>query len=197
MLNKEEIHEYFVRQREPRYADPVNRSEFLAEFMKDVPKDCKIVEIGCNLGRNLNYLYSIGYKNLTGVEISPNAVELMNELYDVKWKVINKPIEDCIKSLDADCYITMACLEHLHPESEWIFDEMKKAKYIITIEDEIHDTDKHCARNYGDIFKGQVAEYRFKDSVVLDPSFVARLFVSGDKAEKVKKAGKPKVKKVK
>lgn len=174
------IHSYWRTQRDIKYKEPIKRSEYLYNFIKDiVPKNSHIVELGCNLGRNLNYLYGEGYTNLTGVEISANSIEQMKQIYNVKWAVINSPIEDCIKELKADCYITMAVLEHIHPESEWMFKEMSKAKYIVTIEDELHDGARHRARKYDKIFNNQIKGEQFKDTNIFDPSFVARLFKCG------------------
>lgn len=48
----------------------VGRSHFLLKIMKKyVEPQMKIMEIGYNVGRNLNYLFKAGYKNLAGVEI--------------------------------------------------------------------------------------------------------------------------------
>ena len=39
-----------------------------------VKKENSILEVGCNVGRNLNHLWNAGYKNLNGIEISEIAV---------------------------------------------------------------------------------------------------------------------------
>jgi SAM-dependent methyltransferase len=49
----------------------LRRSKYLYEVIsKHFTTDVKILELGSNVGRNLNYLYERGYKNLTGVEIA-------------------------------------------------------------------------------------------------------------------------------
>ena len=56
------------------YADvDENRGENIINSFKNInlSKNSTILEMGCNVGRNLNYLYKNGYKNLTGVEICP------------------------------------------------------------------------------------------------------------------------------
>ena len=48
-------------------------------------------------------------------------------------------IEDRIKDMErCDLVFTMAVLEHIHLDSEWVFSEMARIakKYLITIEDE-------------------------------------------------------------
>ena len=184
---KKELHKFW-RQDSPQgndpeaYTAPIQRSEFLYNFIKDViPTTAVICELGCNVGRNLNYLYSHGYTNLIGVEISSRACELMKQEYDVKWEVINKPVEEAIEDIKCDCYFTMAVLEHIPTASEWIFEEMKKAKWIVTIEDELHgqdDTRRHFKRNYKNVFsdKKQIKQENCANNGMQDPAFMARMF---------------------
>ena len=43
------------------------RSQFLVDLIKGyVEPNAKILEIGCNVGRNLNYLFNAGYTKLGG-----------------------------------------------------------------------------------------------------------------------------------
>jgi hypothetical protein len=77
----------------------------------------------------------------------------------------------------------MAVLEHIHPDSEWLFGRLAQMaqKCLITIEDEVHATQRHCPRNYRNVFEPlglkQVEEQKCPDSALLDDSFVARVFV--------------------
>lgn len=71
----------FWRQRRPDGNVPqdylhTRRSEFLSATMDDLPRSARI-EVGCNVGRNLAYLHDHGYRDLSGIEISPHAVELL------------------------------------------------------------------------------------------------------------------------
>jgi len=64
------------------YIYPVERSKFLLKFIKRYADfQASILEIGCNVGRNLNYLFNAGYKELGGVEISQEALDLMKKTY--------------------------------------------------------------------------------------------------------------------
>lgn len=115
-----------------------------------------ILEIGCNVGQNLNYLFSAGFDKLTGIEISEDAVVLMKKSYPrmaKNAKIINKPVEDAIgtfKENEFDIVFTMAVLEHIHPDSDFIFPEMARItnRYLITIEDERWVSWRHFPRNY-------------------------------------------------
>ncbi len=50
----------------------------LNELMELVPdKQTSILDMGCNVGRHLNYLYQQGYRNLRGVDFSGRAIEDM------------------------------------------------------------------------------------------------------------------------
>src|SRR4051794_25163727 len=43
------------------YINHVHRSEVLADLIADLPKDARILEVGCNVGRNLAYLHDSGW----------------------------------------------------------------------------------------------------------------------------------------
>ncbi|HBE73717.1 MAG TPA: class I SAM-dependent methyltransferase [candidate division Zixibacteria bacterium] len=154
------------------------RSEYLVNLVKNTGgKNDSILEIGCNVGRNLNCLRKNGYVRLSGIEISENAVKYMKdhypELYD-SVTIHNVAIENVIKKfndLEYDVVFTMAVLEHLHWDSEWVMKEIARIskKAIITIEDEKTMGWKHFGRNYKNIFE----EYGFKQ--VLEDTNIADL----------------------
>jgi len=138
-----------------------DRSAFFLKQMEEITDtDVRILEIGCNAGRNLNSLYKAGYKNLTGIEISGPAIEALKNSFPEmasQITVINNSIEGSITDLgdnQFDLIFTMAVLEHIPSESEWIFPHFVRItkKYIITIEDEKSISWKHYPRNYQKIF---------------------------------------------
>lgn len=53
----------------------VNREQMNTEFLKNIPKDAKILEVGCNVGAQLQILQKMGFTNLYGIEIQWYAVE--------------------------------------------------------------------------------------------------------------------------
>lgn len=165
------------------YAMHLWRSFFLADIMHDkIPGDTKIVEIGSGIGRNLSILHEVGYKNLAGIE--PNKQSLVigeSKLYQPHWKITNKFVQDCIKDMDAECYISMAVLMHIHPDHDWVFEEIAKAKYLVTIEME-KGTEGYAfihPRNYKEIFKDH--EVLHEEKVMLDKSqmYEARVYKKG------------------
>ena len=144
------------------YVNGIPRSQFLVEIINAyADKNESILEIGCNVGRNLNCLYESGYTNLYGIEINPKAVSKMKEVYPYmadKAFVYNFPIETIIPYLidnQFDIVFSMAVLMHLPWESNWVFPEIARItnKVLITIEEENQKSALQFNRNYGEVFK--------------------------------------------
>ena len=53
-------------------------------------KDDSILDLGCNSGRHLNYLYNHGYKNLNGVDIMKSALDTFDKLFLIVLKLQTK-----------------------------------------------------------------------------------------------------------
>ena len=132
------------------------RSRYLVDLVKAHTADNPaILEIGSNVGRNLNHLWQAGYKNLYGVEINAAAVALGVEKFPARPTMYIGPIEEHIKELpNFDLIYSMCVLMHIHPDSVWVFDEIaKRTNLIITIEDEVGTSDWKWPRNYQEIFE--------------------------------------------
>ena len=118
-----------------------------------------ILEIGCNVGRNLIMLYFAQYSNLAAIEISHEAICLMRKTFpasmnfDIKAGAVEERIYD-IRDSSFDIVFTMAVLQHLPSESEHVFAELARVcdKYLITIEDEKHKSWRHFPRRYDTVF---------------------------------------------
>lgn len=189
--SKDELQKYW-RNSDKMNTDPSNylhgseRSEYLVSLVKQHAKpDASILELGCNVGRNLNHLWKEGYHNLSGVEINPEALKMMKQNFpEMQVIAYEGSIEDRIKELrEYDLVFTMAVLEHIHRDSEWVFSEMaRKVKgYLITIEGEKkNESELHFPRNYKSIFEGaglqQVYEKNLSQKEGLNANFYARVF---------------------
>lgn len=139
------------------YIDGTERSNFLADIVDDVAStDDAILEIGSNVGRNLDRLISRGYTNLSGLEINESAVKLGEAHFAQPSAMHIGAIEDLVKDLPSfDVIYTMAVLEHIHPSSEWVFAEIAaRCKMLITIEDEGASSDWKWPRDYKAVFEG-------------------------------------------
>jgi len=165
------------------------RSQFLVRIVKRYAKpNERILEIGCNVGRNLNYLFLAGFKELSGIEISESAVQLLKVTYPEMArhaKIYNAPAEEVLGELkdgEFDVVFTMAVLAHIHPESEWTFPEIVRItkKLLITIEDERGSTWGHFPRNYKETFEPlemkQVKVLNCRDVEGLGSNFFVRAF---------------------
>jgi SAM-dependent methyltransferase len=170
-------------------ADAANeRSRFLVDLLgRHVPTTASVLEIGCNAGRNLKHLHDAGYRHLSGLDISPEAVALMRGTYPdlAAVPVTVAPMEEALPDLDDDAFdavFTMAVLEHVHPDSAWVFGEMARiAGTVVTVEDEQLQSWRHFPRNYRTIFEAmglaQVEEFDCRKVKGLGRRFVARVFV--------------------
>ena len=92
------------------------RTEMNEEFIGSLSKDIKILEVGCNIGMQLQLLQSMGFKNLYGIELQAYAVE--------KAKTISKGIniiqgsgfELPFKDNYFDIVVTNGVLIHISPD---------------------------------------------------------------------------------
>jgi len=171
------------------YLEGKERSQFLVELLKRYADSSSVIlEIGCNVGRNLNYLFLAGFKKLVGIEINKKAIRLLKQSYPelARYaKIYNKPVEEVItgfKNGAFDIVFTMAVLQHIHPDSEFIFSEIARVtnRFLVTIEDERGISWRHFPRNYKRVFESlgleQVEEFNCRGVPGLGGNFSARVF---------------------
>lgn len=166
--SKDEIHKLWANDDydarvEDKYdfAGDSSRSYFLYDIIKKYaePTD-EILEPGCRDGRNLINLYERGYHNLTGIDINSDAIESIKQNFPNYIRDVSLhtgKIEEVITEFETDKFdivYTMAVLEHIHPDSEFVFEEIARIsnEYILTIEDEQTTSPRHVPRNYEKIF---------------------------------------------
>jgi SAM-dependent methyltransferase len=193
--SREELHQYWRRPAEdldnvPQdYLKGEERSQFLVNIVKKhAQEDAKILEIGCNVGRNLNYLHLAGFRRLNAIEINEDAIKLLKESFPQmasQTVIHHSPVEEVIKTFsdgEFDVVYSMAVLEHIHTESEWIFTEIVRVtdKFLITIEDEENLSWRHFPRNYRKSFEAlgmkQIEEFNCGNIEGLGGGFFARVF---------------------
>lgn len=106
----EELDEFYLK----TYG--VTRNAMNIEFLRNIDKKIKILEVGCNNGQQLRHLQLMGFKNLHGIEIQSDAVE--------KAKVSTKNINiiQCsafdipFKDEYFDLIFTSSVLIHISPD---------------------------------------------------------------------------------
>jgi len=118
--------------------------ELFKEVLPYLNKESRILEIGCNVGRALNYLYQLGYHDLTGIEIGEEAVKLARvtfpEMASVSKLIVGSaPLE--LRKLPSQGYDLVFChsvLVNIHPKYNYMFKEMARVsrKFVLTLENE-------------------------------------------------------------
>jgi SAM-dependent methyltransferase len=167
---------------------PLDRSRLLYRLLRRLElENPSLLELGCNVGRNLNYLQTCGLSRLSGIEINPRAIELMAQHYPLlfdRGRIYNLPAEDVLAMFgdgEFDVVYTMAVLVHIHPDSEWIFAELARiaGRGIVLVEDEQVSSLWHFPRNYRNIFEALGFEQIHSESCagIADlGSYTARVF---------------------
>jgi 2-polyprenyl-3-methyl-5-hydroxy-6-metoxy-1,4-benzoquinol methylase len=129
------------------YADigPNEVSETLTDVLDHyVRTDAKILEIGCGSGRHLAALLAEGYENLVGIDINDEAFEVMATQYPTlheKGTFHTGAVEDLVSAFETDEFdvvYTVETLQHIHPEDEWVFEELTRISgdLLVTAENE-------------------------------------------------------------
>lgn len=174
------------------YAVHESRSQLVARLVeRTVPKHARVLELGCNAGANLAALRDRGFENLEAVEINVAAVKLLRrvapQLDDVT--IYDTSIEDFTDWMgDYDLVYTLAVLEHVHPDSAFVFERVAAhTRFLLTVEDEQGESWRHFPRDYGQVFGAlgmkETLTVMGLSKVGLDDGFVARLFKREDASE--------------
>src|SRR5579864_7953029 len=66
--------------------------DIFKKYFAKIDKNSSILEVGCNVGLNLNLLQRLGFTNLTGLELNPKTCEIARK-NNPGIKFINSPIE--------------------------------------------------------------------------------------------------------
>lgn len=205
-LGREALHTYWATRGAPQaddtnalscYTRAVAWSCFLADWIANTGLDhhATILELGCNLGRNLAFLRYRGYTRLTAIEINPHAIAAMRDTYPLtaaSSEIRLGALEEVLPNLPERSYdlvFSVGVLVHIHSESAFILDHIARVarQYILTIEDERSLTPRHFPRDYQDVFAArswrQIRVCDFRDAgseltnlLGLQPEYVARLF---------------------
>jgi pseudaminic acid biosynthesis-associated methylase len=112
----------------------LTKLEINDKVLKDLPRDIRILEVGCNYGAQLRGLQRMGFTNLYGVELQPYAVEQSKRAYSgfniITGSGFDLPFKDCF----FDLVCTNGVLIHISPKDHYAF--MKEIfrcsnKYIV------------------------------------------------------------------
>jgi len=174
------------------YLEGRQKSDYLVSVIKRFGRsDASILELGCNVGRNLFYLWQSGYRNISGIEMNAHALEVMQTSFSVidQKSIYNGLLEEILPDIEDrkfDIIFSMAVLEHVHPGSNFIFKEIVRTckKHIITIEIEDNSSARVFPRNYQKIFEklgcAMVYSESLKGQDVDLESYTTRVFKVGE-----------------
>ena len=132
----------------PKYYAEIGSNEvsetLIDVFDYSVRSDAAILEVGCGSGRHLEHLRECGYENLTGIDINDASFEVMADYYPKLAETgtfHTGAIEDVVPEMPDDAFdvvYSVETLQHVHPDNEWVFEELVRvtADLLITAENE-------------------------------------------------------------
>ncbi|MCG2690422.1 methyltransferase domain-containing protein, partial [Candidatus Parcubacteria bacterium] len=106
----------------------VTRKALNEEFLADVPKAAKILEVGCNVGSQLHALQEMGFESLVGVDINRQALEVSKKNLLGIDVMLASAFELPFKDNYFDLVFTSGVLIHISPK-----DIQKALKEIIRV----------------------------------------------------------------
>lgn len=124
---------------------PDATSELLrAVLERRAGREASVLEVGCNVGRHLAALADAGFSDLTGVDVNGEALDVLAETYPdlaATGTFHEATIEEYVTGLDDDAFdavLSVETLQHIHPDAEWVFDELARitGEVLVTVENE-------------------------------------------------------------
>lgn len=136
----------------------LTKLEINDKVLHDLPRDIRILEVGCNYGAQLRGLQRMGFTNLYGVELQSYAVEQSKKAYSGMNIITGSGFDLPFKDGFFDLVCTNGVLIHISPSDHYAF--MKEIvrctnKYIMGWEyysEEI--TELNYRNNEGFMWKG-------------------------------------------
>ena len=132
----------------------ITRTKMNSEFIGNLDRDLKILEVGSNTGTQLLYLQEAGWKNLYGIEINAYAVELSKSrtkgINIIQGSAFDIPFNDGF----FDMVFTSGVLIHIAPEDiDRVLDQMYRCtrQYIWCFEYYAENYNKVNYRGHADL----------------------------------------------
>ena len=115
----------------------ISRSDMNKLFLDGLDREIRVLEVGSNIGLQLIFLQSAGFRNLYGIELSPYAVEISKNQSEginiIQGSALDIPFRDEY----FDLVFTSGMLIHINPEDlNKVMSEMYRCsgKYIWGLE---------------------------------------------------------------
>ena len=130
------------------YRGPDETSETIRALLADqVGRDAAVLEVGCSAGRHLAHLRDDGFRDLHGVEINPDAMDVMADTYprlaaEGTFRVA--ALGDVLPEFTDGAFnavYSVETLQHVHPDDDAVFDELARVagEFVVTVENEDPD----------------------------------------------------------
>jgi SAM-dependent methyltransferase len=118
--------------------------QLLSEIQSRTSPNDKILDLGCNVGRELNHLWQAGYRNLTGVEIGEEPVRAMREVFPSLAqgaRILNASMTAAVREFkngEFDLIYAHGSLVSLSAREQYVFDEMSRItrRWLLVLENE-------------------------------------------------------------
>ncbi|MDA1228172.1 MAG: methyltransferase domain-containing protein [Chloroflexi bacterium] len=134
----------------------INRriSEIVSTYAPEMPSS--VFEVGCNAGTNHEFWRQKSLTSIGATEINPNAIDQLRTSYPELAKQLalwEGPLEEMLPTVpdsDYDLVFSMAVLQHVHPASTEVMDQMSRiaGKLLLTCEREDVHTQSIVPRDY-------------------------------------------------
>jgi SAM-dependent methyltransferase len=133
------------------YYGPNEASRALRGLLDDhVGPDASVLELGCSAGRHLAHLHDHGYDDLTGIDLNPDAFDVLATEYpalDETGTFHTGAIEDIVPEFDDDAFdavYSVETLQHVPPDDAWVFEDLVRvaADLLVTVEVEGSEADR-------------------------------------------------------
>jgi SAM-dependent methyltransferase len=124
---------------------PNEVSETLVSILTHYVDDtAEILEVGCGSGRHLAHLRDHGFENLTGIDINDESFDVIAEHYPRLAETgtfYTGAVEELVPEFadgEFDVVYSVETLQHIHPEDEWVFEELPRITddLLVTAENE-------------------------------------------------------------
>ncbi len=154
LVNPDEVHRQWADRSgefSPTYYahyGPDETSELLLDTIDSVlDSGATVLELGCSSGRHLAHLHEHGYEDLSGIELNDEALDVMDETYPelaAGGTFHLGAIEDVVTEFESgafDAVYSVETLQHIHPDNDWVFEELARVTddLLITVENEGDD----------------------------------------------------------
>ncbi|MEF8773203.1 MAG: class I SAM-dependent methyltransferase [Halobacteriales archaeon] len=125
------------------YYGPNEVSELLVDRLDEhVGRNGSVLELGCSAGRHLARLRETGYEDLSGLDVNPEAFDVMARTYPELAARVDThvgTIGDLLPSFATDRYDAIFAVEtfqHLPPDEDDVFRELRRVagELVITVE---------------------------------------------------------------